>query len=72
MKSTYQLNKEDAVLLVIDLQERLMPAMYDRDFPAKTGKRVAQRRQGIQSSRRHDGAVSERTRAHGRFALVIN
>ena len=35
MKSTYQLNKEDAVLLVIDLQERLMPAMYDRDFLLK-------------------------------------
>ncbi len=31
MMSKYQLKKDDAVLLVIDLQERLMPAMYDKD-----------------------------------------
>ncbi|MBP6162213.1 MAG: isochorismatase family protein, partial [Clostridia bacterium] len=35
MKSTYQLDKEEAILLVIDLQERLMPAMYDRDLLLK-------------------------------------
>ncbi len=31
MKAKYQLNKDDTVLLVIDLQERLMPAMYDKE-----------------------------------------
>jgi len=31
MMSKYQLKKDDAVLLMIDLQERLMPAMYDKD-----------------------------------------
>jgi hypothetical protein len=42
MKSTYQLDKEEAILLVIDLQERLMPAMYDRDLLLKQASMLLQ------------------------------
>lgn len=31
MTLSYRLNKDDTLLLVIDLQERLVPAMYDKD-----------------------------------------
>lgn len=31
MMSKYQLKKDETILLMIDLQERLMPAMYDKD-----------------------------------------
>ncbi len=35
MKSSYQLNKDNTVLFVIDLQDRLMPAMQNTDLLLK-------------------------------------